>query len=260
MPKDFRNISERSPCVFSIWICEELPWNCIASLSFLHNFEIHPGNVMCVYRKRGDDSFQKKCALNRKKKKWRWSFSLPNGTGNHAQGLFEFCGTLLWVLQSVGPVPPFSKENKLVFWKCFLQKCPRFKLEFSLGSKSEKTDTAEEKKKTTTKNKNQPLDSRLEICKIHRLQSMCHSVPTACSSFTTGYFDKPISAPRSKLVPLKRQNQSKKMLFPDHSPKEVAMAFKRIIRFKSQFSKSNQANPSNFALGGGIKPSIQTSS
>lgn len=166
----------------------------------------------------------------------------------YSNSVGPFCGSFnLWV-----PSPLFQREQTCVL-EMFPTKVSTFQAGFSLGSKSEKTDTAEEKKKTT-KNKNQPLDSRLEICKIHRLQSMCHSMPTACSSFTTGYFDKPISAPRSKLVPLKRQNQSKKMLFPDHSPKEVTMAFKRIIRFKSQFSKSNQANPSNFALGGESNP------
>lgn len=120
------------------------------------------------------------------------------------------CSRLIRILwdPSVGPSicgsrPPFSKENKLVFWKCFLQKCPRFKLDSPWVLNLRKPILLK-RKKTTTKNKNQPLDSRLEICKIHRLQSMCHSVPTACSSFTTGYFDKPISAPRSKLVPLKK--------------------------------------------------------
>lgn len=46
------------------------------------------------------------------------------------------CSRLIRILwdPSVGPSicgsrPPFSKENKLVFWKCFLQKCPRFKLD-----------------------------------------------------------------------------------------------------------------------------------
>lgn len=120
------------------------------------------------------------------------------------------CSRLIRILwdPSVGPSicgsrPPFFQREQTCVLEMFPTKVSTFQAGFSLGFKSEKTDTAEEKKKTT-KNKNQPLDSRLEICKIHRLQSMCHSVPTACSSFTTGYFDKPISAPRSKLVPLKK--------------------------------------------------------